>query len=413
MYGLKECSSCEALYNKSCGCSKGGFVDKFVRDPNKTPDSSQQPPHDCLKCGNLVDDFLNTSESSNDNTNIVIASQEPLVFNQDPGKNSSQSPPHINHHCCYVCGDLLGGIFCRRCTCESCGNGAHIGYNCPPKVPIISTPEPCHKQIVDEFPQTLTSFLPTCYSGDENSFAYDLTPNFVNVSPNVFNPPPQPPTDSYEFCRNDAHFSHDCPPQELAEYINTLSWNRPTFSNYDDDDDEDYTIAITPEEPDNSLSMRNEHLDTILATKSDEVIKSVCSFIMLMIEDLDLGSSTSECAEVYYKCMEPFKSLMFFWVRSKSIAAIWQEKVVTPLIEPTIKIEFRGISLTGFRSYIDCSQIEVSQSRQTRFKYFGRSFPSEIYRLISLALDSISALLLFGDRRLERTATFSISTISE
>ncbi|GKA91361.1 retrovirus-related pol polyprotein from transposon TNT 1-94 [Tanacetum coccineum] len=34
-------------------------------------------------------------------------------------------------------------------------------------------------------------------------------------------------------------------------------------------------------------------------------------------------------------------------------------------------------------------------------------------RLISLALDSISALLLFGDRRLERTATFSISTISE
>ncbi|GJW75741.1 hypothetical protein Tco_0135111 [Tanacetum coccineum] len=47
------------------------------------------------------------------------------------------------------------------------------------------------------------------------------------------------------------------------------------------------------------------------------------------------------------------------------------------------------------------------------FKYFGRLCPNEIYRLISLALDSISALLLFGDWRLERTATFSISTISE
>nr|GEY63294.1 hypothetical protein [Tanacetum cinerariifolium] len=35
------------------------------------------------------------------------------------------------------------------------------------------------------------------------------------------------------------------------------------------------------------------------------------------------------------------------------------------------------------------------------------------FRLISLALDSISALLLFGDRRLERTTTFSISTILE
>ncbi|GJT50262.1 hypothetical protein Tco_0976419 [Tanacetum coccineum] len=44
------------------------------------------------------------------------------------------------------------------------------------------------------------------------------------------------------------------------------------------DDDEDYTIAITPvlptKEPVNSLSMGDEHLDTIPATESDEVIKS-------------------------------------------------------------------------------------------------------------------------------------------
>nr|GEX85217.1 hypothetical protein [Tanacetum cinerariifolium] len=47
---------------------------------------------------------------------------------------------------------------------------------------------------------------------------------------------------------------------------------------YDNDDDEDYTIAVIPslstEEPDNSLSMGDEHLDTIPATKSDEFIKS-------------------------------------------------------------------------------------------------------------------------------------------
>nr|GFB67579.1 hypothetical protein [Tanacetum cinerariifolium] len=47
-----------------------------------------------------------------------------------------------------------------------------------------------------------------------------------------------------------------------------------------DDDDEGYTSAITPnepilstEEPDNSLSMGDEHLDTISATESDEFIK--------------------------------------------------------------------------------------------------------------------------------------------
>nr|GEX44847.1 hypothetical protein [Tanacetum cinerariifolium] len=161
MYTIKECSSCGALYNKPCGCSKGGFIDKFVCDPNKAPDSSQRPPHYCPKCGNPFDrlyyrqcallqkklkevwftickeneifqDFLNTSESSNDNTNVVSASQEPFVFNQNPGKNSSQSP-HIDQHCCYGCGDSLDGIFSQRCTGDFCGNGAHIGYNYPPK----------------------------------------------------------------------------------------------------------------------------------------------------------------------------------------------------------------------------------------------------------------------------------------
>nr|GEV60597.1 ribonuclease H-like domain-containing protein [Tanacetum cinerariifolium] len=199
------------------------------------------------------------------------------------------------------CGDSLDDVFCQRCTCESCGNGAHIGYNCPPKVLIISNLEPCHNQNVDEFPQTLPSFHPTCYFGDDNSFAYDSTPNFVDDSPNVFNPPPQPPTYSYEFCGNDAHYSHDCPLQvlfiynpepvdsklfndveniheELAKYIYTPSWNRPAFYNYDDDDDEDYIIAITPvlliEEPVDSLIMEDEHLDTISTTELNEVIKS-------------------------------------------------------------------------------------------------------------------------------------------
>ncbi|GKB67741.1 hypothetical protein Tco_0929153, partial [Tanacetum coccineum] len=73
--------------------------------------------------------------------------------------------------------------------------------------------------------------------------------------------------------------------EELAEHINTLNWNRPTVY-YDDDDDEDYTIAITPvlstEEPDNSLSMGDAHLDTVLATESDEVIKSSVEILVLI-----------------------------------------------------------------------------------------------------------------------------------
>ncbi|GKD76920.1 hypothetical protein Tco_1339541 [Tanacetum coccineum] len=112
-----------------------------------------------------------------------------------------------------MCGDSLDGIFCKRCTCESCGKGAHYGYNYSPQVPIISNPEPCNNQTVDELPQTLPSFHPTCYSGDGSSFTYDSTPNFVDDSPNVFNPPSQPPTYSCKFCGNNAHYGYDCPPQ--------------------------------------------------------------------------------------------------------------------------------------------------------------------------------------------------------
>ncbi|GJY91833.1 hypothetical protein Tco_0507615 [Tanacetum coccineum] len=154
----------------------------------------------------------------------------PNSLNDSPNisENVSQSPPHIDHHCCYECGDSLDDIFCQRCTCKSCGNNAHYGYNCPPKVPIISNPEPCNNQTVDELPQTLPSFDPTCYSGDGNSFTYDSTPNFVNDSPNVFNPPPQLQYVPYscELCGNDADHGYDCPPQVPFVYNQDPCFNQ-------------------------------------------------------------------------------------------------------------------------------------------------------------------------------------------
>ncbi|GJY25652.1 hypothetical protein Tco_0400378 [Tanacetum coccineum] len=89
--------------------------------------------------------------------------------------------------------------------------------------------------------------------------------------------------------------------EELSEYINCPSWNRPTF--YDDDDDE-YTIiyrkpkAITPNlptvEPDNSLIMGDEHLDTIPETESDEIIKSSVE-ILVPIPSESKGISDDTC----------------------------------------------------------------------------------------------------------------------
>ncbi|GKC51540.1 hypothetical protein Tco_1074285 [Tanacetum coccineum] len=179
IYAIKECSSCGSLYTSNCGCSKGSLEDKIL---------VPKPPRNCARCGTPVDgpycqgcallrkkfkedlliqktfeevlqDFQDTSKSSDDNTNVVNAPQEPIVVNQDPGEKSSPSPLHIDH-CCHECGDSLDGIFCRQCTCKSCGKGAHYGYNCPPRVPIISNPEPCKNHTNIRVPLTkLTKFL--------------------------------------------------------------------------------------------------------------------------------------------------------------------------------------------------------------------------------------------------------------
>nr|GEX48756.1 hypothetical protein [Tanacetum cinerariifolium] len=66
---------------------------------------------------------------------------------------------------------------------------------------------------------------------------------------------------------------------QLEQLANLSTYLLKRFDSFCyDDDDEDYTIAVTPslstEEPDNSLSMGDEHLDTISKTKSDEFIKS-------------------------------------------------------------------------------------------------------------------------------------------
>ncbi|GJY72388.1 hypothetical protein Tco_0476091 [Tanacetum coccineum] len=171
LFSIKECMSCGALYTRNCGCSKGSLEDKIL---------VPKPPQNCATGGDPVNVLYcrscafvrkclnegwytihdgNTSESSNHNTNV------------------------------------------------SCGNGAHIGYNCPPKAPIISNPEQCN-QTINELPQTLPSVHPTCNSGDENSFTYNSKPNFVENSPNIFNHPPQPPMYSCEFCGNDARYGH-------------------------------------------------------------------------------------------------------------------------------------------------------------------------------------------------------------
>nr|GEX86915.1 hypothetical protein [Tanacetum cinerariifolium] len=283
--------------------------DKIICDLNKTPDLSQRPPQNRPKCGNPIEGqycqgcallrkkfkedlftyciengiLQDSFEPSNDNTNVVNALQEPFVVNL-----------------------VLG---------------AHYGFNCLPKVSIIPDPKPCHNQTVDELPKIMPSFDPTCYSEDGNSFTYDSISHLVHDSPNDFNQPSQPPFYSCEFYENDAldelpqivpsfdptcysedgnSFTYDSISHLVHDSPNDFNQpSQPPFYScefYENDaqqaakarywkilvcyDDEDYTIAITHKEPDNSLSMGDEHLDTIPARESNKFIKSSVEYLV-------------------------------------------------------------------------------------------------------------------------------------
>nr|GEV17124.1 hypothetical protein [Tanacetum cinerariifolium] len=259
LYPIKECSSCGALYTTDYCCSDGSLRDKIIYDLNKTPELFQEPLQNCPKCGNPVDghycqgcpilqkkfkEYLFTyciengilkdsSEPSNDNTNVVNALQESFIIEQDPGENSSQSPPQINHHCCYECGDSLEDIFFHQCTCELCEKGAHYGYNCSPKVLIIPDPEPFNNQTIDELSQTVPSLIQHTILKKgihplmiPHLILFMILLTFLTHLRNLL-----------------------CIPMNFARTM--------LIPVCYDDDDEDYTIAVTPivstDEPNNSL----------------------------------------------------------------------------------------------------------------------------------------------------------------
>nr|GEV22256.1 hypothetical protein [Tanacetum cinerariifolium] len=247
-YAIKECLSCGALYTEDFCCSKGNVKDKIL---------VPKPPKNCAryaKCGHPVNGpycqgcsllreklegdlvtylkyFQESSESSNDSTNVVNAPREPFVVKKDHSVN----PPHIDE-CCCECGAKLNMVTTvqQYLCCDQCG-GPHETFQC--------------QQV-----------------------------NFHDLC-----------------CENcgGPHENFLCQPKQEEKRIEEEQAAKARYwkiaACYDDEDD--YDSAITPilsaEETDNSLSMRDEHLDTIPATESDEVIKS-------SVEDLVPIPSESE-----------------------------------------------------------------------------------------------------------------------
>nr|GEX79084.1 hypothetical protein [Tanacetum cinerariifolium] len=121
-----------------------------------------------------------------------------------------------------------------------------------------------------------------------NSSAYDSNPNSFDFPPDSHHPPhPTYETYSGDSCGNDSQSGYDCPPQFPLNYepepgytqnYNSCPHDSPSFlQQYPCCDDCGVThepYQFTPCEPIDSLSVGDEHLDTIPTKESNEFIKS-------------------------------------------------------------------------------------------------------------------------------------------
>ncbi|GJT22997.1 hypothetical protein Tco_0892934 [Tanacetum coccineum] len=216
-------------------------------------------------------------------------------------------------------------------SCEFCGNDARYGHYCTPQVPFIY-PEPCYNQDFN-FPQDFHDFQQQylCCENcggphetfqcqpmnedyyeqnsfyDPNSFGFDqFQPLQYTVNHPIFN------------VQNDLLNSQNKLMEQMTSICDMVGqimqkkeeekriaeeqaakdryWKIPICY----DDDEDNTIAITPDlptkEPEYSLIMWDESLDTIPEKELDELIKSsVENLVPIPSESEDFFDNGSDC----------------------------------------------------------------------------------------------------------------------
>nr|GEV46087.1 hypothetical protein [Tanacetum cinerariifolium] len=218
------------------------------------------------------------------------------LYVYDPNPNSFDFPPDSYHppHPTF-----------ETYSYDSYGNDSQFGYACQPQFPLNYESEPGYTENYNSYPYDSSSFLqqyPSCtrcggphetcqcdqlifdepyckhYGGPHMNFqCQPMNQNSYNSDSSGFDQP-QPPQ---------SPIIHQ-PPQEMSiqemedpkqQYLDEMK--RLINSEYHDEikiaelkQNFNVTPSLSTEEPDNSQSMGDEHLDTISATESDEFIKS-------------------------------------------------------------------------------------------------------------------------------------------
>nr|GEY34909.1 hypothetical protein [Tanacetum cinerariifolium] len=299
----------------------------YVYDPNPysfdCPPDSYHPPHPTYETYSY-DSYGNNSQFGYD-----CQPQFPLNYESEPGyiENYNSYPYDSSslsqqYPCCTRCGGPHETCQCDQLIfdepyCKHCG-GPHMNFQCQAmnqnfcnsNSPGFDQPQPLQSPIIHQPPQEMSiqemedlkqqyldklKRLSNLEYSDEIKIA-ELTENFNGMS--------------IEIRKKEKLL-------QLEQWVNLSTHPSKRLNSfcYDDDNDKDYTSAITPNEPilsteelDNSLSMRDEHLDTIPAMESDEFIKSSVENLIPIPSESE-GIPEHMCDVTFHDNSSPLKVL--------------------------------------------------------------------------------------------------------
>ncbi|GJT34358.1 retrovirus-related pol polyprotein from transposon TNT 1-94 [Tanacetum coccineum] len=375
-HGIRRvCSWCGGPFNGgNCRhCTNVSFRDEFVCNPDsisndETPDFSYPPSQPqtssfdqfhCFGCGDPLEGGVRCQRCTcnwcryglREEICWFCASRDGNSSIDAPNPNSLNDPPNIFTH--------PPQPQYESYSCELCGNDAHYGYDCPPRVPLVYEQKPCYNQNFGDnyYPQNSPSFpqqylnCEKCKGPYESFQCQPMNQNYFEPNPSYsgFDQPSQYPIDQsppqemsiqdmedlkqqyldemqsiinqiqikdYRNERIDIRYRRECEIKidELKGKFNGMSIEinkKKELRQLEQAANLKSTIPLNEivsqippssplvlpiEDPEDSLIMRDEDLSTIPEKESDEVIKSsVEDLVPIPSESEDTSGSDGEC----------------------------------------------------------------------------------------------------------------------
>ncbi|GKE50677.1 hypothetical protein Tco_1481935 [Tanacetum coccineum] len=215
-------------------CTNVSFGDEFVHNPNsilndETPDFSYPPSQPqtssfdqfhCFRCGDPLEDGVCCQQCTCKWCGYNLK-EGGILFALRFKRNSSIDAPNPNSF------NDPSNIFTHppqpryeSYSCELCGNDAHYGYDCPPRIPLVYEHEPGYNNY---YPQNSPSFpqqylnCEKCGGPHEDYQCQPWHQNYPEINPCY-------DSNSYDF-EQPTQYSIDHQPQSIQEDLNQQRMN--------------------------------------------------------------------------------------------------------------------------------------------------------------------------------------------